>query len=187
MPVKNGTRNFVLLEQVISRFIDKLFRGYEIISVTAFRITRNADLDIHEDEADDLLIEIEEELKKRKWGAPVRLEVQNQVHDKEVVDYLVEELEIHINDVYFIQAPLDLTFLFSFYNTIKSTHEHLVDETFIPQVPHDLIGKKDIFEAALKQDILLHHPYESFEPIIEFISKAADDPMFWPLNKPFIG
>jgi len=176
LPTNNRTRNFVLLEQVISRFIDKLFSGYEVKSVTAFRITRNADLTIHEDEADDLLREIEEELKKRKWGATVRLEVQSQVHDKQVVDYLIEELEFHIKDVYFIQAPLDLTFLFSFYNTIQSTHEHLVVETFIPQVPQDLIGKKDIFETALEQDILLHHPYESFEPIIEFISKAADDP-----------
>ena len=79
------TRHFVLLEDVISRFIDQLFKGYIIKSVTAFRITRNADLTIHEDEADDLLIEIEEELKKRKWGAPVRLEVQDRVHDKHVL------------------------------------------------------------------------------------------------------
>ena len=176
MPTNDTSRNFVLLEDVISRFIDQLFKGYEIKSVTAFRITRNADLDIHEDEADDLLIEIEAELKKRKWGSPVRLEVQNQVHDQQVVDYLIKELEIHIKDVYFIQAPLDLTFIFSFYHTIQSTHPHLVDEAFIPKVPIDLIETKDIFEAALKQDLLFHHPYESFEPIIEFISKAADDP-----------
>ena len=176
LPTNDTTRSFVLLEDVISRFIDQLFKGYEIKSVTAFRITRNADLDIHEDEADDLLIEIEAELKKRKWGSPVRLEVQNQVHDQQVVDYLIKELEIHIKDVYFVQAPLDLTFMFSFYHTIQSTHPHLVDEAFIPQVPIDLIQTKDIFEAALKQDLLFHHPYESFEPIIELISKAADDP-----------
>ena len=176
LPSNHATRHFVLLEEVISRFIDQLFKGYVIKSVTAFRITRNADLTIHEDEADDLLIEIEEELKKRKWGAPIRLEVQNQVYNKNVVDYLIKELEIHIKDVYFVQAPLDLTFLFSFYNTIQSTHPHLVDENVIPQVPQVLVENKDIFEAALKQDILLHHPYESFEPIVEFISKAADDP-----------
>ena len=176
LPSNHATRHFVLLEEVISRFIDQLFKGYVIKSVTAFRITRNADLTIHEDEADDLLIEIEEELKKRKWGAPIRLEVQNQVYNKNVVDYLIKELEIHIKDVYFVQAPLDLTFLFSFYNTIQSAHSHLVDENVIPQVPQELVENKDIFEAALKQDILLHHPYESFEPIVEFISKAADDP-----------
>jgi polyphosphate kinase len=177
LPSSNhSTRNFVLLEEVISRFIDQLFKGYEIQSVTAFRITRNADLTIHEDEADDLLIEIETELKKRKWGAPVRLEVQSQVHNKQVVDYLIKELEIHIKDVYFVQAPLDLTFLFSFCSTIQLSHTHLVDEPFVPQIPQELIEKKDIFEVALGQDILFHHPYESFEPIVEFISKAADDP-----------
>ena len=176
LPTENGTRTFVLLEQVISRFIDKLFSGYEVKSVTTFRITRNADLTIHEDEADDLLEEIEEELKKRKWGATVRLEIQTPIIDNQVVDYLIDELEISMKDVYFIQAPLDLTFLFSFYNTIRSTHRHLVEKTYIPQAPQDLIANKDIFETALNQDILLHHPYESFEPVIQFISKAANDP-----------
>ncbi len=77
LPKRNGSRTFVLLEQVITCFIDKLFKGYQVESVTAFRITRNADLTIHEDEADDLLQEIEEELKKRKWGATVRLRNPN--------------------------------------------------------------------------------------------------------------
>lgn len=176
LPSENDTRTFVLLEQVISRFIHKLFSGYEIKSVTAFRITRNADLTIHEDEAEDLLQEIEEELKKRKWGAPVRLEVQNPEHDKQVVNYLIDELEIHLKDVYFVQAPLDLTFLFSFCNEIQSTHGYLSAPTYIPQIPKDLVGKQDIFDAALQEDILLHHPYESFEPVIEFISQAACDP-----------
>ncbi|WP_394239049.1 RNA degradosome polyphosphate kinase [Niallia oryzisoli] len=176
LPSKHNTRRFVLLEQVITQFIDKLFMGFEVKSVTPFRITRNADLTIHEEGADDLLREIEEELKKRKWGACVRLEVQSQLHDQQVVDYLIEELEITQKDVYFVQAPLDLTFLFSFYTTILASHGHLVYETFIPQVPKDMIGKKDIFEAALGNDLLFHHPYESFEPIVDFISQAADDP-----------
>ncbi|MFJ8267180.1 RNA degradosome polyphosphate kinase [Peribacillus asahii] len=176
LPSEKDTRTFVLLEQVIARFIHKLFSGYEIKSVTAFRITRNADLTIHEDEAEDLLQEIEEELKKRKWGAPVRLEVQNPEHDKQVVNYLIDELEIHLKDVYFVQAPLDLTFLFSFCNEIQSTHGYLSEPTYIPHIPKDLVGKQDIFDAALQEDILLHHPYESFEPVIEFISQAACDP-----------
>lgn len=176
LPSTDGSRTFVLLEQVISRFMQKLFNGYEVQSVTPFRITRNADLTIHEDEAEDLLEEIEEELKKRKWGATVRLEVQSNVQDKQVVNYLIEELEVDLKDVYFVQAPLDLTFLFSFYNTIQVTHKHLVEETYIPQIPQDLLGKKDIFETALEDDILLYHPYESFEPVVEFMAQAAKDP-----------
>lgn len=172
----NSNRTFVLLEQVIARFIEKLFSGYHAQSVTAFRITRNADLTIHEDESKDLLKDIEEELKKRKWGAPVRLEVQEQMYDNQVVRFIIEELEIPTNHVYFIHSPLDLTFLYSFYKTIKLTHKYLVEEAYIPQIPLDLMGGKDIFESALEEDILLHHPYESFEPVDNFISQAADDP-----------
>ncbi|HZG73326.1 MAG TPA: polyphosphate kinase 1, partial [Chondromyces sp.] len=175
LPPKNGERTFVLLEEVISYFIHKLFTGFPILSVTAFRITRNADLTIHEDEAEDLLQEIEEELKNRKWGSAVRLEVQRESHDKRVINFLVEELELDYNDIYFVEAPLDLTFLFSFIKTIQTTHEHLVEATFIPQPPQDLIGEKDIFAKAVEQDLFFHHPYESFEPIVDFISQAADD------------
>ncbi len=176
LPSNTETKEFVLLEQVISEFIDKLFKGHPVKSVTPFRITRNADLTIHEDEAEDLLHEIEEELKKRKWGAAVRLEVQHHCYDQQVVDYLKEELEIHSKDVYSNQAPLDLTFLFSFCKNIQSAHEHLAAPSFIPQPPRDLEGAEDIFSQILKQDVLLHHPYESFEPIVDFISQAADDP-----------
>jgi len=176
LPGDEGTRTFVLIEQVITQFIHKLFKGYQVKSVTPFRITRNADLTIHEDEAEDLLKEIEEELKKRKWGAAVRLEVQKHCHDQQMVNYLKDELEIHDKDIYYIQAPLDLTFLFSFYKSIQSTHEHLVAPSFIPQPPQDLEGEKDIFEKVLNEDVLLHHPYESFEPVVNFISQAADDP-----------
>ncbi|MDQ1004963.1 polyphosphate kinase [Neobacillus niacini] len=176
LPSKKGERFFVLLEEVISHFIHKLFIGFQVISVTPFRITRNADLTIHEDEAEDLLLEIEEELKKRKWGSTVRLEVQSDSHDKRVIDFLMEELEIHHNDVYFAKAPLDLTFLFSFYKTVQETHEHLAEATYIPQPPRDLIEEKDIFVKALEHDVFFHHPYESFVPIVDFISQAADDP-----------
>ncbi|MBS3680854.1 RNA degradosome polyphosphate kinase [Ornithinibacillus massiliensis] len=176
LPNQNGVRSFVLLEQVISHFIHKLFVGYQVVSVTAFRITRNADLTIHEDGAEDLLQEIEEELKKRKRGAAVRLEVQDHFYDQQVIDYLIEELEIDKKDVYFVKAPLDLTFLFAFYKTIKSTHEHLTDPSYIPQPPQDLRGDKELFEAILEEDLLLHHPYESFEPVVDFVSQAADDP-----------
>nr|WP_309101741.1 RNA degradosome polyphosphate kinase [Fredinandcohnia onubensis] len=176
LPSTTNVRTFVLLEEVISHFIHKLFTGYEIVSVTAFRITRNADLTIHEDEAEDLLQEIEEELKKRKWGSTVRLEVLSGSEDSQIIEFLMDKLEIHQNDIYFLQAPLDLTFLFSFCKMVQATHEHLVEAAYIPQLPQDLIDEKDIFVKSLEQDIFFHHPYESFEPIVEFIAQAADDP-----------
>ncbi|WP_088105625.1 RNA degradosome polyphosphate kinase [Halalkalibacter urbisdiaboli] len=176
LPSEGKSRIFVLLEDVITQFIYKLFKGYQVKSVTPFRITRNADLTIHEEGAEDLLQEIEEEIKKRKWGSCVRLEVQHHCYDEQVVKYLIDELEIDCENVYSVKAPLDLTFLFSFYKTIQTTHEHLVTPSFIPQPSLDLEGEQDIFEKISKQDVLLHHPYESFEPVIQFISQAADDP-----------
>ncbi|WP_281248904.1 RNA degradosome polyphosphate kinase [Bacillus alkalicellulosilyticus] len=171
-----GARVFVLLEEVISTFIHKLFTGYQVKSLTLFRITRNADLTIHEDEAEDLLEEIVEELKKRKWGAAVRLEVSHHYSDQDVINFLLDELEMDESDVYQVKSPLDVTFLSSFCDSIITTHEHLGSQSYIPQPPQDLRGEGDIFEKIAKQDILLHHPYESFEPVIEFMSKAAVDP-----------
>ncbi|MBO8178046.1 MAG: RNA degradosome polyphosphate kinase [Bacillus sp. (in: Bacteria)] len=176
VPSKNDIYQYVLLEDVITYFIDKLFHGYHVHTVTQFRITRNADLTIHEEGARDLLKEIEKELKKRKWGAAIRLEVSEKGLDWRTLSFLKNELEIYEKDVYIIQGPLDLTYLFSFYKDLISLKEHLVFETMIPQPPKDLIGYEDIFVAALEKDILLHHPYESFQPVIDFVSDAADDP-----------
>lgn len=173
---ESNERTFVLLEDVISYFISKLFLGFMVVSVTQFRITRNADLTIHEEGARDLLKEIEKELKKRKWGAAVRLEIKKYGSDDRILKYLLHELEIHEKDVYEIDGPLDLTFLFSFYSVLEPTHEHLVYETLIPQPPRDIGSQDDIFEVASERDILLHHPYESFEPVVDFVSDAADDP-----------
>lgn len=171
---KNNT--FVLLEDVLEYFIDRVFQGYTVKNVNTFRITRNADMEIHEEGARDLLLEIEKELKKRKWGAAVRLEIKSQDMDQPVLDYLLEELEIHYKDVYEIDGPIDLTFLFPFTKKLSMLREGLTYETFIPQLPEDLASREDIFEKTLQQDVLFYHPYESFVPVVDFISQAADDP-----------
>jgi polyphosphate kinase len=176
LPSDDGRLCYVLLEDVITTHIDMLFQGYKVVSVTQFRITRNADLTIHEEGARDLLKEIEKELKKRKWGAAVRLEMSKNDYDQFILKYLLDELEIHEKDIYEIDGPLDLTFLFDFYEKLSKFKEHLIYETLIPQPPKDLGSDEDIFEKASEQDILLHHPYESFEPVIDFVSDAADDP-----------
>lgn len=176
VPSEENKKEFVLLEDVITSHINNLFYGYKVKSVQAFRLTRNADLTIHEEGAQDLLVEIEKELKKRKWGVGSRLEVRDGEMNDEVLDYLLEEFEISESDVFKIDGPLDLTFLFSFVKNVTPGKEHLVYESFIPQQPKDLESDEDIFEKALQQDIFFHHPYESFEPIVDFVTEAAHDP-----------
>ncbi|MGP4042087.1 RNA degradosome polyphosphate kinase [Gracilibacillus sp. D59] len=168
--------HYVLLEDLIRYFIQKFFTGYQVLTTTTFRITRNADMTIHEEGARDLLKEIEKELKKRKWGAAVRLEVDARENNPEMIDFLLHVLEIHKKDLYIINGPLDLTFLADFYGHIRKEFEHLVYETLIPQPAQDIHEDESVFEAVRKRDLFLHHPYESFEPIIDLIRDAADDP-----------
>ena len=176
VPFIDGTTSFILLEDVIAFFSAKLFSGYKVVSVTQFRITRNADLEIHEEGARDLLHQIEKELKKRKWGAAVRLELKAEKLDKRILGYLLDELEINEEDTYYISGPLDKTFLFSFYKVFASRRHDLAYEPFIPKPSSEIEGDEDIFQNALKRDMLFHHPYESFQPILDFVSDAANDP-----------
>lgn len=176
LPNEDNKQKFIFLEDVISNFTHKLFTGYTVSSVTRFRITRNADLTIHEEGARDLLKVIEKELKKRKWGAAVRLEVGTDNLDKRVLSLLYEVLEVKDEDVYMIGGPLDLTCLFALYKKLASTYEHLIYPAFIPQPSQDLDDEEDIFEKVLEQDVLLHHPFESFHPVIDFVADAAEDP-----------
>lgn len=176
VPSAEGETVIVLLEDVIVAHIEKLFFGYSVKSAQAFRLTRNADLTIHEEGARDLLVEIEKELKKRKWGVGSRLEVRVGEMNEEVLAYLLDEFEIEESDVFHIDGPLDLTFMFSFVKGIAVGREHLEYESFIPQPPLDLQSDENIFEKALQQDIFFHHPYESFVPIVDFIAEAAVNP-----------
>ncbi len=171
-----GTDQYILLEDIISHYIHKLFKGYHVRSITEFRITRNADLTIHEEGARDLLKEIEKELRKRKWGAAVRLEVRSDKYDEAIVKFLLYVLEIHEKDMYVVDGPLDLTYLFGFYKKVQIENEHLIYETLMPQQPQDISREETVFEAAEKRDIFLHHPYESFEPVVDLVKDAANDP-----------
>ncbi|KIL47530.1 RNA degradosome polyphosphate kinase [Jeotgalibacillus campisalis] len=167
---------FVMLEEVISQFIYRLFPGYNVTSTTIFRITRNADLTIHEDESSDLLIEIEKELKNRKWGAAVRLEIEENTLHNDALSYLIDVLEIEMEDVYKINRFLDLTFLFSFVQEVENEKRDLLFPPFDPQTPEVLKNEKDVFKLASKQDLFFHHPYDSFGPIVDFVGIAAEDP-----------
>ncbi|MGK8318671.1 RNA degradosome polyphosphate kinase [Staphylococcus epidermidis] len=171
-----GTKQYVVMvEDVITYFINYLFTGYEVLNTFTFRITRNADLTIHEDGAEDLLIEIERFLKERKSGSAVRLELDCRTSEKENVEWLINQLEIEDNDIYYLDGPLDLTFLFGLVDHLSHKLKYLTYEKYTPQPPRSL-GNKNIYQLSLERDIFFHHPYESFEPIVDFIRQAADDP-----------
>ena len=163
----------ILLEEVIEHHMDKLFLNYDVICAHPFRIMRNADLSIDEDEAEDLLKEIEKQLKKRQWGEAIRLEVEEGV-DKKLLKILNKELKLEQEDIYYINGPLDLTFLMKMYG--MEGFDSLKVAPYKPQPVKELPADCDIFEEISKRDILLHHPYQTFEPVVSFIQKAAKDP-----------
>lgn len=174
MRIPGENRHYILLEEIIKANIKSLFKGFDVQSVYAFRLTRNGDLAIDEDEAEDLLIEIEKSIKKRKWGAPVRLEYEKHMDD-DILTYLMEKLDLHDDDLYKINGPLDPTFWMDF--SFEPEFSDLRAEPMRPQPAEDFIGyENDIFEAIRDGDSLMHHPYESFDPVVAFVNQAARDP-----------
>lgn len=173
IPSENAdTLTIILLEQIIEKNIQKLFLNYKVVSAAPYRVMRNADLSIDEDEAADLLVEIEKQLKKRQWGEAIRLEVEDGI-DKRLLKILRRELGVNEEDIFKINGPLDLTFLMKIYGL--EGFEHLKEKRYIPQQPKMIDSSKDLFEQIREKDILLHHPYESFDPVVSFIKQAAGD------------
>ncbi|MBO6016387.1 MAG: RNA degradosome polyphosphate kinase [Lachnospiraceae bacterium] len=172
IPSEEGRTEIILLEEVIERNLNKLFLNCEIICAHPFRVMRNADLTIEEDEADDLLKEIEKQIKKRQWGEAIRLEVEGEV-DERLLGILKKELSIHGDDIYRINGPLDMTFLMKLY--AMEGFDHLKAEKHVPAPVKGLEHDADIFAAIREHDILLHHPYQTFSPVVELIQKAAKD------------
>ncbi len=170
---EDGNRAVILLEEIIERNISKLFLNYDVVCSHPFRIMRNADLTIDEDEAEDLLKEIEKQLKKRQWGQAIRLEVEAGI-DKRLLSIIKKELDLEEDDIYRIDGPLDLTFLMKMYGL--AGFEHLKAEKYEPQPVPEFMGEGSVFDQIKKGDILLHHPYQSFEPVIRFVREAAKDP-----------
>lgn len=167
-----GETVIILLEEIIERNITKLFLNYDVLCAHPFRIMRNADLAIDEDEADDLLKEIEKQIKKRDWGQVIRLEVADDI-DSKLLKYLKKELSVDDLEVFKISGPLDLTFFMKVYGL--EGFDSLKSERYIPKQNPMIQTDADIFECIRKHDILLHHPYETFEPVVNFIRQAAKD------------
>ncbi len=163
----------ILLEEVIARNLNKLFTNYDILCASPYRIMRNADLDINEEEAADLLKEIQKQLKKRKWGEVIRLEIEEGAHQG-LLKRLIKAFHIQKEDVYEIHGPIDLTFLMKLYGLEGFDQYRL--QKFIPSQKNNFSLGKDIFEEIKKRDRVLFHPYDTFDPVVEFVEKAAMDP-----------
>jgi polyphosphate kinase len=164
---------FVLLEDLITMHVGELFPGFRVVSCSAFRVTRNSDLTIDEDEAADLLKTIQKELRRRDRGHAVRLEIAENT-PPDMQGFLRQALRLDNDDVFSVPGPLHLTDLLSLYG-----HELLRefrDEPFVPQEVPVLRDTDDLFRAIGERDVLLHHPYETFDNVTDFIAQAADDP-----------
>ncbi len=163
----------ILLEEIIERNISRLFLNYDVLCAHPFRITRNADLAIDEDEVEDLLKEIEKQIKKRSWGQTIRLELEEGA-DKRLIRFLRKELGVEESDIFFAEGPLDLTFLMKVY-ALEGFEAHKTPR-YTPQPVPELDGEGSVFDKIKKGDILLHHPYQTFEPVVDFIRQASRDP-----------
>ena len=171
VPVSKLQTRFVLLEDLIEANCASLFPGMLVGNCHRFRVTRDADIDIREDEAEDLLRVIQQELRQRRFGTPVRLEVSDGMPG-EMVDYLTESLNLLPEDVYVIDGPLRLQDFMSLYDLNRPD---LKEKAFEPSLP-EWNGKRSIFDAIKERDILMHHPFDSYETVTNFINEAVDDP-----------
>lgn len=168
-------REFVLLEDLISHHAGTLFSGYKPLNVEPFRLTRNADMSLNEEGAEDLLEEIEKELRRRRWGVPVRMEIGEGVHPY-ALQMLLEEFELEEANVFSIEGPLDLSYFMKFAGSLQG-FDHLRYKRIEPVYPQELdVENTDLFSILKERDVLCYHPYESFEAVTDLIVEAAEDP-----------
>ncbi len=168
----NEKHDFVLLEHLVALHIGSLFPKCVILECQPFRITRDADIEIEEDEAEDLLKSVQQTLRQRRFGFGVRLEVSSTMSDA-MVDLLRQSLKLENQDVYSIDGPLNIPDLMALY---KLDLPGAKDKSFKPQTPPVFREGESVFDAIRHQDVLLHHPYESFMPVVDFFRSAAKDP-----------
>lgn len=166
---------FVPIEQIIRANLSSLFIGANVLASGFYRVMRNADLDIDEDEAEDLLKEIEEQVRKRRFGEIIRMEINDDM-DIRLFKLLTSSLKISKKDVFSVSGPIDLTFLMKVYSKISDEFPQLCYHNFTPAKPKMFPEGMNIFDAIRQKDRLVHHPYESFDPVVEFVRQAAVDP-----------
>ncbi len=167
-----AVQKFVWVEQIIAANLSRLFPGIQVVAAYPFRVTRNTDMEIQEEEADDLLLTMEESLRQRHFGSVVRLEIAENTPE-DIRQLLISNLRIGAFDVYTTSGPLGLSSLWELH---KLERPGLKDPTIKPDLPGPLRFGDNIFSILDRQDILLHHPYDSFLPVVDFVNAAADDP-----------
>jgi polyphosphate kinase len=173
LPGEGASRGCVLLSAIVQAFVDKLFTGIKVIGCYQFRITRNSDLFVDEEEIDDLRRALEGELAHRRYGAAVRLETSNDCPE-DLVKFLQGQFTSATLDLYSVAGPVNLNRLSALYDLVQ--RPDLKYPIFTPGMPKRLIGSNDIFAAIRHKDILLEQPYQSFAPVMDFLRQAAADP-----------
>ncbi|MBR0366717.1 MAG: polyphosphate kinase 1, partial [Clostridia bacterium] len=164
---------FVLIEDIIKHYVAELFTSYSITDTAVYRVMRDADIPLDEDDSEDLLEEIQKNIKERERSEVIRLEIEDGVN-KELLRFLSDELGVKKSDIYLIKGPIDLTFLNKVYSA--KGFEKYKYKPYKPQLVKRLQSCDSIFDEIKKGDIFLHHPYNSFEPVIRFVREAATDP-----------
>jgi polyphosphate kinase len=173
VPIEGARRTLVLLTGIVQAFVQKLFSGIEVVGCYQFRVTRNSDLFVDEEEIDDLRRALEGELAHRRYGAAVRLETSNDC-PADIVQFLLRQFTLHEVDTYSVPGPVNLNRLTAVYDLVQ--RPDLKYPVFTPGVPRRLVGSTDLFACIRQKDILLHHPYQSFAPVMDFLRQAANDP-----------
>ena len=171
---------YIFLSDIIERYVKRLFQGYRVCSAVPFRITRNSDLYFDEEEVENLLRKIEEELMKVQKGAAVRLEISEGA-DPVLVQQLLDKIDLKPNNVYTVDGPINLLRLMSAYDAID--RPDLKFAPYTPHVPRELSSPDRIFDSIKQKDILLHHPFDSFQPFVDFINQAARDPEVFAIKQ----
>lgn len=171
LPSEEGKTQLIFLEEIIKYYIGRLFNGQQVLSAYCFRITRDADLDFDEEESRDLLVEIENSIKQRKWGEPVRLEMDKNMCESSY-KFLKKQLNLSSEEIYKLSGIIDLT---SFFGLAAFANKPELVDTPMPPIPVEEFEDRDLYEAIKEKDILVHHPYQSFDPVVNLVAKSAED------------
>ncbi len=174
-----GSDSFLFLSDVVRHYVGSLFPGHKVTGAWAFRITRNSDLYVDEEEVENLLRSIEDELHNLRKGAAVRLEIRQDV-DEEILQYLLKSIKLSQKEVYLIDGPINLYRLMSLPDSVD--RPDLKFEPFVPRIPKVFTNRETMFESIRESDFLLHHPFDSFSPVVDFLRQAADDPQVFAIK-----